>query len=1722
MSAAKKFGTFAGVYTPSVLTILGVIMYLRLGWVVGEAGLIGAIIIILVAHVISISTGLSISSIATDKKIKTGGIYYILSRSLGLPMGGAIGITLFVGTALSIALYIVGFTENFIGIDAISNFLGLANDINSVRIIGSIVLVVLFTIAFISTSLAIKSQFFVLGAIALSLISIVLGFIFIDPSAMPEVSMSAAPNHVPIMTIFAIFFPAVTGFTAGVAMSGDLKDPKSSIPKGTMLAIATGLVVYISLAIGLAYFVDRDTLINDSNFLVKIAIYSPLVIAGIWGATLSSALGGILGAPRIIQAIANDKVIPKFLGKGYGESNEPRNALIFTFFIAEIGILIGELDAIAEVVSMFYIAAYGFINLAFFLERWSSTDFRPSFSISKWIGIIGFIASFGVMLELNPGAMIAAFVIMWLIYFLLKRKELKSDFGDVWGSVWSSMVRTSITKLMEKSLEKRNWKPNILLFSGKLDDRPHLLEISKKVVGKYGFLSHFDLQIQDDSDIVYSKREQILESDGQHKGIFYRRKTVRNIYDGIEQIASNYGFAGVEPNTVFLGWPRNTENPTGFINMLRNLYRLDINVLMMDYDHNVGFGDKKQIDVWWRGKGQNGNLSLQLVKFLRESDEWSKAVLRLIIVNDRNEDYEDIYRQAEQIIDNLRIEADIRIINNQIEKRSFYDIVQEESVNSSLIFMGMPVISDLEQSQFMENINSLCHKIGTVILIKASSSFTSLNIGVSNVAKLKNSFDELNWTKIKDVKINIDNIEFPKFNSLEKANRNVYEILNSYQSNNNVQYLKAISDIESIIFADFEKIISTYTKGLNLILSSSNKEHLAAKISSIQTKVLKDIKTQVEDFKENYITKQKDIFSDFLNTENAQIKSLYSQLREKVVVNYSPSDFKSSQSDNLDVKLFKFIRRFYSKLGFKKFRYSIRYKQLLVEKILPLHEKSYQDFLYHYGLISGQNIAAIEKFVNELDHEMQFIYQQSIEPNNIDFATVEKEIQKLDFLISSLKQETVDRALSLVEIRHTSLLDLIQNINNISSKIAVNTELNDEFNNKKVINKFGIGFSDIPEKLYHNQKLMLNHLFISVNLFQYSNQIRQINNLVVKRLGSYLQNDLLEHTTTSLNYLTKYLLRLRKDRNAKFDFDFDKSNLLFDKVAGDNMVRLIQRNHNKILINLPKEVVVFTEQSHNLIGSDRQFDDLETVNVSFLRLIDYLVQDEFINKIQIIISEMAEEVYEKNQKLFDKLRILIFHISNEDIDHNTIVSLIEEQIKLLKVEIENGQEFTKNAIRKIEERRRVIGEQLQVYPFLQSAMSLKQYIRRREADKRVNQFVKLRKIIHDFYVNQAAKLWYRQSTSMMLTQTLINDENDSLSIYKKQSKAISNLTSNVAALEKMPVYYKQLFSDNKNYISELWIERKDAESEAHRYLNDYLFHNSRALLIRGEKGSGKSFLSLKITSMLENGNKVFTINPPEEGSIDLSLFHRNLSDILEIEGDDIMSNLPNDSTIIFEDVELWWQKSADGFEVLDYIFQIILEHSHRIRIIVIGNSYSFDFISKLRKLTDYFTHDILLRPFDAFSLQQLILKRHAMGGLNFVLDNKDKASLHSWDLARLFNKFFRISKGLPGTAISYWLNNISEITDKELKMVFPRTPELRICEELSKESLWVLQVIVLHNNVTVSKLSQVMGLETSVAMKKLFELKQIGFIKDYSPNVYSLNKLLIPFIENLLKSKKYL
>ncbi|WP_179019629.1 amino acid permease [Winogradskyella forsetii] len=729
MPQKKKFGTFAGVFTPSVLTILGVIMYMRLGWVVGNAGLIGAIIIIIIAHVIAVTTGLSVSSVATDKKIGAGGIYYVLSRSMGVPIGGSIGIAIFVGTAFSIALYLIGFAESF------NAYFGFGTTINDLRLTGTIALLSLSVLALISTSAALKTQFIILAAIIFSLISIFFGSTEFAPSS---INLFSTENAVPLEVVFAVFFPAVTGFTAGIAMSGDLEDPKKSIPLGTLYAIGVGLLVYIALAVFMAFTIDSNVLKTDYNILMKIALFAPAVVAGIWGATLSSALGGILGGPRILQAMSIDKVTPKLFSKGKGINNDPVNALFLAFIIAEIGILIGELDIIARVVSMFYLTAYGFINISFFLESWANPDFQPSFKVKRWIGLIGFIACFVVMFKLDIMAMIAALAVISAMYFGLQRKEVKLQSNDVWKSVWENVVNKGLKKIDAQIEENSNWNPNIILFSGKSDHQSYLLELCKTVSGRTGIVTNFKLILDKENNLPpLKKTDQIIRDDKfKELGIFARQIKVDNIYNGITNIASTFGFSGVEPNTIMMGWPKGIENSMEYSKMTQTLLHLDYNLLYLDFDQQTKFGNYSSVDFWWRETdSKNAVMMLNIARFIIASPKWNRTNIRVLFVNNNNVDVAIIESKIRALVEDLRVNVDVKIINNAVEQKTFYTIIEEESKATNLTIIGIPDYNIEKQAEFVLKTNHLFESIGSTLLVKAAHNFNELDLDLLNEAE---------------------------------------------------------------------------------------------------------------------------------------------------------------------------------------------------------------------------------------------------------------------------------------------------------------------------------------------------------------------------------------------------------------------------------------------------------------------------------------------------------------------------------------------------------------------------------------------------------------------------------------------------------------------------------------------------------------------------------------------------------------------------------------------------------------------------------------------------------------------------------------------------------------------------------------------------------------------------------------------------------------------------
>ena len=465
--ASGRFGTFAGVFTPNVLTILGIILFLRTGWVVGQAGLVGALAIILLANAISFLTGLSLSSIATSMDVRAGGNYYLISRSLGLEIGGAIGIPLYLSQAISVAFYIIGFVEAMAAVPVLGTL--------DPQVLATGVALVFVAIAYIGADFALKIQFGILAILIAALVSFFAGG---WGSVSTPATAASYTDGVTFWVVFAVFFPAVTGIEVGISLSGDLKDPSRSIPVGTISSIVVTSVVYIAAAVWFSTHLSPTELIENTSAMADIALFPLLILAGVAASTLSSALGSVLAAPRTLQAVAGDRVVPRWMAGQMGSPTEPRAAVLLTGAVAVAVIWAGDLDVVAPVITMFFLNTYGMVNLVAAIEKAvGNPSFRPTFAVRWWVPALGALGCYGAMFLINAPATVAAIVVTYGIYFALRRRQTVEAWGDVRSGVWTSLARFALLKLERRASDARNWRPNLMVFTGQPHNREHLVAL---------------------------------------------------------------------------------------------------------------------------------------------------------------------------------------------------------------------------------------------------------------------------------------------------------------------------------------------------------------------------------------------------------------------------------------------------------------------------------------------------------------------------------------------------------------------------------------------------------------------------------------------------------------------------------------------------------------------------------------------------------------------------------------------------------------------------------------------------------------------------------------------------------------------------------------------------------------------------------------------------------------------------------------------------------------------------------------------------------------------------------------------------------------------------------------------------------------------------------------------------------------------------------------------
>ncbi|NNK62996.1 MAG: amino acid permease [Gemmatimonadetes bacterium] len=694
------FGT-APVFLASISTILGAVMFLRFGYAVGHTGILGAMAIVVVGHLVTIPTALAIAEIATNRRVEGGGEYFIISRSFGTTIGGAIGISLYMSQAISVAFYMIAFGEAFSPlVGPIEAWLGTGFDLRFISLPGLLALTALVVTR--GADLGVRALYVVATILFISLALFFAGGPIEGYDGASTSVVGGIADADPFMLVFAICFPAFTGMTAGVGLSGDLANPRRSIPLGILSATLAGMIVYAALILKLGTSAPPAALASDQLVMSRIALWGPVIPIGLAMATLSSAIGSIVVAPRTLQALAADRVVPveganRFLSTGVGLANDPRNATLVTALLAVVFVVLGSVDLVARIVSMFFMVTYGALCAISFLEHFAARpSYRPSFRSTWWVSLFGAVACLVLMLQMDLPFAMLAIVVMVGLYLVIRRS--RADASDDLAEIFHG-VMTQATRWMQIKLQKTaasDWRPSVILITPRTFDRHAPMEFLEWLCHRYGFgtyLHHIrgllDSETYDQSQEV--QRRLLAQTRERSGGIFVDTMISPSMESALAQSLQMPGISGMDNNTVLFEFSVHDDPsvPEAVVAGTTMAGVAHMNRLVLRHTDHF-FGNRRSIHVWltWHDY-RNANLMILLAYILLGHPEWRRGEIRLYAAYPKAEVKERTAQLKEMIRDGRLLITDKNLqVFATDDRTDFSRLVEVKSESADLVIRG--------------------------------------------------------------------------------------------------------------------------------------------------------------------------------------------------------------------------------------------------------------------------------------------------------------------------------------------------------------------------------------------------------------------------------------------------------------------------------------------------------------------------------------------------------------------------------------------------------------------------------------------------------------------------------------------------------------------------------------------------------------------------------------------------------------------------------------------------------------------------------------------------------------------------------------------------------------------------------------------------------------------------------------------------------------------------
>ena len=718
-STATKLGAVKGVFVPTLQNIMGIILFVRVPFIVGQAGILEGLGIIWLSCATALLTAVSMSAVATNGRPKSGGCYAMVKNSLGAQFGGVTGALLFLSNTFGVAMYVLGCVE-VLQLSFPATFGDLP-----MRVLGAIILTCLSVIVFVGVEyvarFAVLFLFGVLLAVAAIWAGVIVhsvgdgkprqGIVGVSGYNMRKNLMSEYKEKAGVEWSFkaclALFFPAVTDPLAGSNLSGDLKDPQASIPPGTIAAVVVTTIVFSIQVVIVSGAVERDALIEFPlddfprvpRFVVKDLAWphEMIVVIGVLLSTLGAGLQSLAGAPRLLAALGKDDLVPILRHFAPSDGAEPRKAILFCASLSMCLVMVGDLNAVAPFITLWFLTCYAIINIACaYLGYEKHPSFRPTYRLFKWqVSLLGTGLCFFIMFYTQPLSALGALAAAGLLYKYIEtqpgastntaqgeselpiferepespQQSCGSDSETETMCVspahrqgpadWRSgsrfkTARTAMLALEEGDLQFKYWRPFVLFLCaidgdanyirqrGMLDALAQLVRRGKGLALVNGVVVD---EVAEHSLRKARKARRRLRSLLRDRGVqgFADVVVAPSHEEGRKLLLQAKGLGYFRPNTVALGWPTSPERDAqSFLRTVDDTTAMLKTLLVFAGDRDFpGAKDpplRGRVDVWMVFDLFPAAGLLLLIPFLLlRDDKWKHCELRLIIVSPRTD-----------------------------------------------------------------------------------------------------------------------------------------------------------------------------------------------------------------------------------------------------------------------------------------------------------------------------------------------------------------------------------------------------------------------------------------------------------------------------------------------------------------------------------------------------------------------------------------------------------------------------------------------------------------------------------------------------------------------------------------------------------------------------------------------------------------------------------------------------------------------------------------------------------------------------------------------------------------------------------------------------------------------------------------------------------------------------------------------------------------------------